>query len=142
MAAPVVRLAGITFNDGPDGDGDEFIVSDVDGWDGPGIDLTVVEKPTADGGVIALARRTSRALVVSGYVVAGAAGIGPARRKLAVALDGIVAVNGTFEVDEEDATYGLTVRLVQALRTRQVAPGVISFEAALTAPNPAKIIVP
>lgn len=141
MAVSEIRLAGLTFNSGPDSDGDEFIVSDVDGWDGPGIELVSVERPLSDGAVIAHGRRTARALVVSGWVIAMAGHMGRARRKLDAAMDSIVNTDGTIEVDEEDDTYALDVRLAQALRTRQAGPLAITFEASLVAADPAKAIV-
>lgn len=137
MPIAVVRLAGLTFNSGPDGDGDEFVVSNIDGWDAPGIEQTVVERPLSDGGVIAYSRRTSWALTVAGWVLA-ATSMGEARRKLADALDGIVTADGTLSVDEDDGTYELTVRLAQRLRTRQASDMAITFEADLIAVVPAK----
>lgn len=137
MPVVVVHLAGLTFNSGPDGDGDLFVVSDIDGWDAPGIEQTVVERPITDGGVIAHSRRTSWALTVSGWVVA-ATSMGDARRKLADAIDTLVTADGTLSVEEDDGTYELTVRLAQRLRTRQASDMAITFEADLIAVIPAK----
>lgn len=141
MAGAVVRLGGITFNSGPDGDGDDFIVSDLDGWDGGGVELGQVEKPLGDGAVIVYGRRTAWTLTLSGWVVAGPEGIGPARRKLTAALYALVELADTLEVDEEDGTYGLDVRLSGNLRTRQQGPDAISFEVALVAPIPTKALI-
>jgi hypothetical protein len=138
MTVSEVRLAGLTFNSGPDGDGDEFILSDVDGWDGPGVELITVERPISDGALVVLGRQTARTLVVTGWVVAVAENMGRARRKLATAMAGIVGANGTFEVDEEDGTYTLSVRLAQGLKTKQAGPVAITFEATLVAATPAK----
>lgn len=136
---PVVRLGGLTFNDGPDVDGDEFVVDEIEGWDSPGVDVTLVERPVSDGAVVARARRSSRALSVSGYVIAAdTTTVARARNKLASACDGIITADGTLEVDEGGGTYTLTVRMVQALRTRTVAPQVIKFDVSLTAPTPTK----
>ena len=137
MPAVVVHLAGITFNNGPDGDGDLFVVSDIDGWDAPGIEQIVVERPISDGGVFAHGRRTSWALTVAGWVVA-ATSMGDARRKLADAIDGLVTVDGILSVEEDDGTYELAVRLAQRLRTRQVGEMAITFEVDLIAVTPAK----
>jgi len=137
MAAVVVRLAGLTFNDGPDGDGDLFVISDIDGWDAPGIEQIVVERPISDGGINVRARRTTWALTLSGWVLA-ASSMGAARRKLADALDDIVTSDGTLSVDEDDGTYELTVRLAQRLRTRQASDLAITFEADLIAVTPTK----
>jgi hypothetical protein len=138
MAGVEVRLAGLTFNDGPDGDGDEFIVSDLDGWDGPGVELVVVERPVSDGAVVAFGRRTARALVLSGWVVAAEGHMGRARRKLETAMYSLVGTGGTLEVDEDADTYALTVRLSAALKTKQVGPTAITFQAPLVATDPDK----
>lgn len=142
MAVTEVRLAGLTFNSGADGDGDEFIVSEVDGWDSPGVEVIAVERPVSDGAVIAFGRRASRPLTFSGWVVAsGPEHLGRARRKLEVAFNGIVTANGTLAVDQDDDTWELTVRLVQALRTKSVGNMAVTFEAGLLAANPAKTAV-
>lgn len=139
MAVTEVRLAGLTFNSGPDGDGDEFIISDVDGWDSTGVEMVTVEKPISAGAVMVRGRRASRALTVSGWVVAAsAANLGRARRKLEVAFDGLIDANGTMAVDQDDGTYTLTVRLAQPLRTRSSGNVAITFEAGLLAVNPIK----
>lgn len=141
MPGVVVRLAGITFNNGEDTDGDLFVVSDLEGWDGPDVELVRVERPLADGAVIAHARRTAWALTLKGWVVAGPDGIGPARRKLSTAMYTLVATADDLEVDEEDATYSLSVRLAGELRTRQQGPTAITFEAALLAADPDKSVL-
>jgi hypothetical protein len=133
-----VRLAGLTFNSGPDADGDEFIISDVEGWDGAGVELISVERPLSDGALVVLGRHTARILVLTGWVVAVAENMGRARRKLAAAMATLVGADGTLAVDEEDGTYTLTVRLAQALRTKQAGPVAITFEATLLAADPAK----
>lgn len=139
MAVTEVRLAGLDFNSGPDSDGDEFIISDVDGWDGGGVELITVEKPLSAGAVLVRARKASRTLTVSGWVVASSsAHLGRARRKLEVAFDGIITADGTLAVDQDDDTWALTVRLAQALRTRSAGSMAITFEADLLAVNPAK----
>lgn len=137
MAAPVVRLAGLTFNNGPDSDGDEFFVSDIAGWDAPDVQQTLVARPISAGSVIARSRVGTWAVTLSGWVVA-ATSMGAARRKLATALAGVVATDGTLSVDEDDGTQELTVRLAARLRTRQEADNSISFEADLVAVDPTK----
>lgn len=139
MAVTEVRLAGLVFNSGPDADGDEFIVSDVDGWDGSGVELVTVEKPLSPGAVIARARKASRPLTFTGWVVASSgAHLGRARRKLEVAFDGIITANGTLAVDQDDDTWALTVRLAQPLTSRSVGSAAITFIADLLAVDPAK----
>lgn len=140
MAVTEVRLAGLTFNDGPDADGDEFIVSDLEGWDGGGVEVIMVEKPISAGAVLVRARKASRSLTLSGWVIASSgAHLGRARRKLEVAFDGIITADGTLAVDQDDDTWALTVRLSQPLRTRGSAGSTaINFEADLLAVNPAK----
>lgn len=140
---PVVTLAGITFNDGPDGDGDEFVISDVEGWDSPGVELVIIEKPLSDGAVIAHGRRASRSLSLSGYAIGETiADVARARRKLATAANGIITADGTMVVDEGDATYSLTVRMAAPLRTRQHTAQSVRFDMSLVAVNPAKTLVP
>lgn len=141
MAVTEVRLAGLTFNDGPDDDGDEFIVSDIDGWDGTGVELVTVERPLSDGAVLVRGRRASRALTVTGWVVAAAGHLGRARGKLEDAIDSIIDADGTLAVDQDDGTLALTVRLAQQLRTRSVGDLAITFEADLIAVAPAKTAV-
>lgn len=142
MPGAVVRLAGITFNSGEDTDGDLFVVSDLNGWDGPDVDLVTVDKPISDGAVFVRARLTAWTLALSGWVVAGPDGIGPARRKLTTALYGLVDSEGALEVDEDDGTYSVTVRLAGELRSRQQGPSAISFEVSLVAVTPVKTLVP
>ena len=140
---PVVTLAGITFNDGPDGDGDEFVVSDIEGWDSPGVEMIIVEKPLSDGAVIGHGRRASRSLGVAGYIIGETvADVARARRKLATAINGIVTSDGTLVVDEGDATYSLTVRLAAPMRTRQHTAQSVRFDLSLVAADPAKTLVP
>lgn len=139
MSVSEVRLAGLTFNSGPDGDGDEFFISDVDGWDSTGVEFVAVERPLSDGGVIVRSRRASRALTVTGWVVAADAdNLGRARSKLEVAFSGIITADGTMAVDQDDGTKTLTVRLAQPLRSRSVGAMAITFEAGLLAANPIK----
>lgn len=141
MAVTGITLAGLAFNDGPDGDGDEFIVSDVEGWDGAGVEVVAVERPLSAGALLVRGRQASRVLTVSGWVVASSgAHLGRARRKLEVAFDGIITADGTFEVEQDDDTYTLTVRLAQALRTRSAGSMAISFEADLIAVDPVKTV--
>jgi hypothetical protein len=136
-----VRLAGLTFNSGPDSDGDEFIISDVEGWDGPGVEQITVERPISDGALVVLGRQTARTLVLTGWVVAVPENMGRARRKLAAAMASIVGTDGALAVDEEDGTYALSVRLLQGLRTKQAGPLAITFEATLLAADPTKTLV-
>lgn len=134
-----VRLAGLTFNSGPDGDGDEFIISDVDGWDGGGAQLVSVERPLSAGAVLVRGRKAARTLTVSGWVIAsGAAHLGRARQKLETAFDGIITADGTLAVDQDNGTRTLTVRLATALRTRSAGDIAVTFEADLLAVNPTK----
>ncbi len=139
MAVTEVRLAGLTFNSGPDGDGDEFIISEVDGWDSSGVELITVERPLTAGAIIVRGRKASRTLTVTGWVLAeDGTTLGRARQKLETAFDGIITANGTMAVDQDNGTRTLTVRLVQALRTKTMGSMAITFEADLIAGNPAK----
>lgn len=139
MAVTEVRLAGLTFNTGtPDSDGDEFWITDVDGWDSAGVQLVLVERPQSDGAVLVRARRTARPLTVSGEVIGAPGHLGRARSKLEAAFDGIITSDGTLSVDQDDGTHHLTVRLAQRLRTRSDGDLAISFEADLIAVDPVK----
>lgn len=138
MAVTEVTLAGLTFNSGPDDDGDEFILSDVDGWDGAGVELVVVEKPLSDGAVLVRGRRAARTLTLAGWVVTTTGNLGRARSKLEDAFDSIITADGTLEVDQDDGTYTLMVRLAQQLRTRSAGDLAITFEADLIAVTPTK----
>lgn len=139
MAVTEVRLAGLTFNSGPDADGDEFVISEIDGWDDDGAALITVEKPQSDGAILVRARRPARALTVTGWVVASSdAHLGRARRKLEVAMSSIVTANGNLDVDQDDDTWRLVVRRAQRLRSRTVGGVAITFEVDLLAVSPAK----
>lgn len=139
MAVTEVRLGGLTFNSGPDSDGDEFIISDVDGWDGSGVELVTVDKPLSAGAVLVRGRKAARPLTLTGWVVAAStAHLGRARRKLEVAFDGIIAADGTLAVDQDDDTWALTVRVAQPLTTRSAGAAAVQFIAALLAVDPAK----
>lgn len=139
MTVTAVRLAGLTFNSGADGEGDEFIVSEIEGWDGAGVELVTVERPLSDGAVLVRGRRASRILTMSGWVVATTGDLGRARAKLEDAFDGIITTDGNLEVDQDDGTYALAVRLTQQLRTRSVGDLAVTFEADLIAVSPAKV---
>ena len=139
MAVTEVRLAGLTFQSGPDGDGDELIISEVDGWDSAGVELVTVERPLAAGAVVVRARKASRTLTVTGWVLAAdGMHLGRARQKLEAAFDGIITADGTMAVDQDNGTKTLTVRLAQALRTKTVGSMAVTFEADLVAAAPAK----
>lgn len=139
MAVTEIRLAGLTFNHGPDSDGDEFIISEVDGWDSGGVELVTVEKPLSAGALIVRARKASRTLTLNGWVVAAdTAHLGRARQKLETAFDGLITASGTLAVDQDNGTRSLSVRLAQGLRTKTVGAIAITFEADLIAISPAK----
>lgn len=142
MAVTEIRLAGLTFNSGPDSDGDEFIVSDVDGWDSPGVEQILVERPISAGAVLVRGRQASRTLTLSGWVIAADGDhLGRARHKLEVAVTAIITSDGTLAVDQDDGTWALTVRLAQAVRTRSAGDLAVTFEADLVAADPVKTAV-
>lgn len=139
MAVGVVTLGGLTFNGGPDSDGDLFSVAEIAGWDSPGVEQVMVERPLSDGAVIAHGRRTARGLVVAGHASGSTIANGfRARRKLETAIDSLITADGTLTVDEGDTTRSLTVRLAAELDTSQAGPYGIEFEIPLIAANPAK----
>jgi hypothetical protein len=142
MAVGVVTLAGLTFNAGPDSDGDQFAIGEIAGWDSPGVEQVMVERPLTDGAVIAHGRRRARALSLSGHASGSTIANGfRARRKLAAAIDTLITAPGTLTVDEGDVTYSLAVRLAAEVDTSQAGPYAVEFEIPLIAANPAKAVV-
>jgi len=139
MTVGVVTLGGLTFNDGPDSDGDEFAVGEIAGWDGPVVEQISVERPLSDGAVVVRGRRTARALSVAGHASGSTIENGfRARRKLEAAIDSLVTADGTLAVDEGSETYSLTVRLAGQPNTRQAGPYGIEFDIPLIAADPVK----
>lgn len=142
MPAGVVTLGTLTFNAGPDSDGDRFVVGEIIGWEGAGIEQTMLQRPLSDGAVFGRGRRTSRAIVLSGHASSSTLeGMWRARRKLAAGCDALIDASGTLTVDEGTATYSLTVRLADAPDTRQAGPYGVEFSITLIAANPAKTTV-
>lgn len=142
MTVGVVTLGGLTFNNGPDVDGDRFVIGEIVGWDGPGVEQIAVERPISDGAVVVRGRRTARALAVAGHATGTTITNGfRARRKLEAALDTLITTGGTLTVDEGGVIYGLTVRLADQPDTRQAGPYGIEFDIPLTAADPTKTIV-
>jgi hypothetical protein len=138
---PVVRLGTLTFNDGPDVDGDEFIVLDIEGWSENSPELVVVERPVSDGAVIAYGRNRARPLTVSGYGVGDDEdAVWRVRSKLEASAT--VSGNANLEVDEPGGTYRLVVRLAAQPRIRPLGGATVQFDLPLTAVNPAKTLVP
>jgi hypothetical protein len=140
LTVGVVTLNGLTFNDGPDSDGDRFVIGEIPGWDGPGVEQISVERPLSDGAVVVRGRRSARALSVSGHASGSTIENGfRARRKLADAVDALVTADGTLTVDEGSATYSLTVRLAGQPNTRQLPGNLgVEFDIPLTAADPTK----
>src|SRR5687767_1639165 len=142
MATGVVTLGGLTFNAGPDSDRDLFAIGEIAGWDSPGVEQVLVERPLSDGAVVAHGRRAARALSLSGHASGSTIEAGfRARRKLAAAIDALITADGTLTVDEGDTTYSLTVRLAAEADTRRAGPFGVEFEIPLIAANPAKAVV-
>jgi len=142
MTVGVVTLGGLTFNDGPDSDGDQFSIGEISGWDGSGVEQISVERPLSDGAVVAHGRRTSRALALAGHASGSTIQDGfRARRKFEAAIDSLITADGTLTVDEGDDVYSLTVRLAGQPSTRQAGPYGIEFDIPLIAANPAKAVV-
>lgn len=142
MAAGVITLGSLTFNSGPDSDGDRFTIGEISGWEGGGVEQTMLERPLSDGAIVGRGRRTSRAIVLSGHASSNSlTGMWRARRKLAAACDALVTSSGTLSVDEGSATYALTVRLADAPDTRQAGPYAVEFSINLVAANPVKTTV-
>jgi len=139
MTVGVVTLGGLTFNAGPDSDGDEFAIGEIVGWDGGAVEQVMVERPLSDGAVVAHGRRTARALSLSGHASGSSIQDGfRARRKFEAAIDSLITADGTLTVDEGDDVYSLTVRLAAQPDTRQAGPYGIEFDIPLIAPDPTK----
>lgn len=142
MAAGVITLGTLTFNGGPDSDGDRFVIGELDGWEGAGVEQTGLERALSDGAIVGRGRRTSRTVILHGHASSTSlAGMWRARRKLADACDDLVTASGTLTVDEGDDVYSLTVRLAAAVDTRQAGPYAVEFAISLVAANPAKTTV-
>ena len=133
-----VSLGSFTFGV-TDSDGDRFVLTDIVGWTGAPVELVTVDKPTADGAVVAYGRYRARALSLVGFGIASTATyIWRVRNKLEAAAD-FPDANVTLTVVEPDGTKTLTVRLADAMRVRQTrAPRVVEFEVPLLAPDPNK----
>lgn len=140
MAITVV-LGSITFGGAADSDGDRFTLRELAGWTTPPVDLVLVDKPAADGAVIAYGRYKARTVVISGHAVAATRDASwRVRSKLATAAN-LVSASGTLTVNEPTAVYTLSVRLAEAIRDRQVGLRVVEFEITLVAANPTKTLV-
>lgn len=144
MAAGVITLGALTFNDGPDEDGDRFVIGELSGWEGAGVEQTNLERPLSDGAITGRGRRTSRAIGLYGHASSSTlTGMWRARRKLADACDALIAADGTLTVDEgDDDVYALTVRLASQVDTRQAGPYAVEFSISLVAADPEKVAVP
>lgn len=141
MATGEITLGTLTFNAGPDTDGDIFRVGEIDGWDGGGVEQTMLERPLSDGAIVGRGRRTARAIALTGHAAGDSlAGMWRARRKLEDACDALIAASGTLAVDEGDDTYALSVRLVDR-DTRQAGPYAVEFSIRLVAADPVKTTV-
>lgn len=139
MAAGVVTLGSLTFNAGPDSDGDRFVVGEIAGWEGAGVEQTSLERPLSDGAIVGRGRRASRAVTLVGHASSSTlTGMWRARRKLAAACDALITASGTLSVDEGDDIYTLSVRLAGSPDTRQAGPYGIEFSINLIAADPAK----
>lgn len=142
MPAGVITLGTLTFNAGPDVDGDRFVIGEIAGWESAGVEQTGLERPLSDGAIVGRGRRTSRAVTLVGHASSNTlTGMWRARRKLAAACDALVAASGTLSVDEGSATYALTVRLAGAVDTRQAGPYGVEFAINLVAADPVKTTV-
>lgn len=142
MAAGAITLGSLTFNSGPDSDGDRFVVGQIDGWEGAGVEQTMLERPLSDGAIVGRGRRTARAIALSGHASSSTlSGMWRARRKLAAACDALVTASGTLTVDEGDESYSVSVRLADAPDTRQAGPYAVEFSIRLVAADPAKSTV-
>jgi hypothetical protein len=139
MAVGVVTLAGITFNAGLDSDGDRFVVGEIVGWDGPGVEQISVERPLSDGAVVVRGRRTARALSVRGHASGTTIANGfRARRKFEAAIESLITADGTLTVDDGTSVVSLTVRIAAQPNTPQAGPYGIEFDIPLIAANPVK----
>lgn len=133
-----ITLGGITFGGAPDGDGDRFVVGEIDGWELPGVSLTLVDRPIEAGAVVARARYTAQAITLAGHGISQTpAGVWRVRNKLAAACD-LVTTGGTLTVEEPSGVVSIDVRLADTLRCRRAGPYAVEFEISLVAPDPVK----
>lgn len=142
MAAGVVTLGDITFNAGPDGDGDRFTCGEVMGWYAPSVELVVIERPLSAGGVIAHSRLASRALSVVGHASGTTIANGfRAASKIEALVTMLVDSEQLLTVDEGPEVLGLMVRAASAPDIRRAGPYAIEFAIDLIATDPIKASV-
>lgn len=137
--APAVTFAGIEANTGVrDVDGNEWVVSSVDGWDSPVVRVATIDRPGADGAFVGDAYYGPRAMTVKGSCISntGHAGVLAARTRLAAALDALLRTSGLIVVGEGPDKQA-AVRRGAALRI-DVDQQHLIFEAALVAADPRK----
>lgn len=139
MAATVITVGGLTFNNGPDGSGVIWAADIPSGWDGTDTQTRVLDKVTAAGGVIVGARLGARSLVLNGTVLAPSRTLmWAARNTLEAAAVALLTTAGNLVVQEPGGNKTLSVRYVGRLKIDQRTANWFRFQLPLTAPNPTK----
>lgn len=133
----LVPFGPITFGE-TDSDGDRFVIRDIVGWTGIPIDAGIVERPHADGAVIAYVRYKARPLVLQGFGIAATPiYVWRMREKLEAAVTNALS-DTTLTVPEADGDRSLTVRAVETMRIRLLGNRAVEFEIPLIAADPVK----
>ena len=136
---PRVDLDTLTFNNGVDGSGVDWIVEDLPGWEAAEAALSLVDKVGEDGQIVTQSRLSGRPLVLVGWIVAPSeTTMWAARNSLETVIDTLASTGGTLSV-YETVTKSLTVYYADRLRLEHRTPLVMRFELPLVAPDPAKV---
>lgn len=135
-----VRLGSITFGGGPDGDGDNFVLTEVEGWEFPQVDMASASRAD-DGDVLSRLRLGGRAITLVGTASTSSIdNVWRVRKKLATAVGALVRAAGTLYVDEASvgALTQASVRVSQPMRVKRYGPYAVQFEIPLMAFDPRK----
>lgn len=138
-AASVMRLGGITFNDGvPDVDGLKWYLNIVDGADSPEHTVGVEERAGADGVHFAGGYYGRRPLLLEGQVTAPDFYRLKRGRDRLMAATNFIRTLGVLEVDGIAAGFGWRVELYRADRPRFTVEDrrLASFSLPMAAPDP------
>lgn len=134
------ELGGIIFDPdaGPDANGIEWIISELDGWDSPELRQNLLNPTTIHGQVIGESLYGGRAMTATGWIcVPNEASFWTARNTLAAATN-LVSTEGTLIV-RETPPKKCQVRRAGKLRMRNHDDVyVVEFEIPLIAPDPRK----
>lgn len=142
MARVTATINGLSFNTGPDGNGIDWRLAEVEGWEAPAVRQQLVDRVGADGSVLVETAYSHRPLVLRGWAICTSnTMLWTARQELAAQLDTAGATDGAdavLTVNEPTVAKRATVRLAGAIRVRELSDKVFEFEAPLVAPDPRK----